>query len=100
MINIDKYLKVTRIIADIESLQTPYGSQAISKEVSRNSFFGGNGKPQELEDYNIVASPHLQELLLLEIWKVCQLNRKEDDRAWKLSCLIQPREGQTVNNVL
>ena len=100
LINIDKYLKVTRIIADIESLQTPYGSQAISKEVSRNSFFGGNGKPQELEDYNIVASPHLQELLLLEIWKVCQLNRKEDDRAWKLSCLIQPREGQTVNNVL
>lgn len=93
LINIDKYLKITRIIADIESLQIPYGLQSVVKETNRNSIFGGS-KPQELEDYNIVASPHLQELLLLEVWKVCQLNRKEDDRAWKLSCLIQPREGQ------
>lgn len=94
LINIDKYLKITRIIADIESLQIPFGTLGTSKEANRNSIFGGNSKPQELEDYNIIASPHLQELLLLEVWKVCQLNRKEDDRAWKLSCLIQPRDGQ------
>lgn len=101
LINIDKYLKITRIIADIESLQIPYTSSSIdnSKDQKRSSiFFGMSGGPAAakhggLDDWQITSFPALQELILLDLWKVCQLNRQEDDRAWKLSCLVQPREA-------
>lgn len=96
LINIDKYLKITRIIADIESLQIPYIDPSLKlKDNKRSSLLfmssNGNNKPSS-DDYHIISLPSLQELILLELWKVCQLNRKEEDRAWKLSCLIQPRE--------
>ncbi|CAH2354345.1 hypothetical protein CLIB1423_16S00540 [[Candida] railenensis] len=102
LINIDKYLKLTRIIADIESLQIPYTeSQAratsnslASNANKRNTIFSiSKPTPDKFEDYHIIPVPSLQELVLLELWKVCQLNRKEEDRAWKLSCLIHPREA-------
>lgn len=96
VINIDKYLKTTRIIADIESLQTSYidADTNTSRERRRSSLLLGIGanKTADLDEYNIIPAPPLQELILLELWKVCQLNRKEEDRAWKLSCLIQPRD--------
>lgn len=96
VINIDKYLKTTRIIADIESLQTSYidADTNMSNERRRSSLLPGIGasKTTDLDEYNIIPAPPLQELILLELWKVCQLNRKEEDRAWKLSCLIQPRD--------
>ncbi|KAL6450080.1 BUD5 Bud site selection protein 5 [Candida maltosa Xu316] len=72
VINIDKYLKITRIIADIECLQIPY--------------LNDNDGPESIKPVS-----GLQELILLELWKICQLNKTEEDRAWKLSCEIQPR---------
>ncbi|KAK6456096.1 uncharacterized protein RJT20DRAFT_127887 [Scheffersomyces xylosifermentans] len=96
LINIDKYLKITRIIADIESLQIPYVDASTQKEMKRNSMsFMSNSKLNEVEDYSIVPVPALQELILLELWKVSQLNKAEEDRAWKLSCLIQPRDANS-----
>ncbi|KAK6459943.1 ras guanine nucleotide exchange factor domain-containing protein [Scheffersomyces coipomensis] len=103
LINIDKYLKITRIIADIESLQIPYTNSSTtttsSKELRRSSISFNAKIPNsststnlEMEDYTIVSVPSLQELILLELWKVCQLNKAEEDRAWKLSCTIQPRD--------
>lgn len=83
LINIDKYLKITRIIADIESLQIEY--------TKPHSLDDGSG---DGDDYAVVPVPQLQELILLELWKICQLNKKEEDRAWKLSCVIQPRDVQ------
>lgn len=83
LINIDKYLKITRIIADIESLQVPY-EDARDKRFSTFSV----GKSEE---YQISAVPVLQEFILLELWKVSQLNSKEEDRAWKLSCGIEQK---------
>lgn len=97
IINIDKYLKTARIIADIESLQVPYTSEASKHEYKRSSLMiamsGAQGKPENTDDYRIIAVAPLQELILLELWKVSQLNRQEEDRAWKLSCLIQPRDA-------
>ena len=43
-------------------------------------------------NYTINPVAPLQELILLELWKICQLNKTEEDRAWKLSCKIQPRD--------
>lgn len=97
IINIDKYLKTTRIIADIESLQVPYTADPLKQDYKRSSLMmamsGAQGKPESADDYRIIAVAPLQELILLELWKVSQLNRKEEDRAWKLSCLIQPRDA-------
>lgn len=72
LINIDKYLKITRIIADIEMLQIPYVSEGSQNQLT--------------------PLMPLQELILLELWKVYQVNKNEEDRTWKLSCLIQPKE--------
>lgn len=79
LINIDKHLKTARIIADIESLQIGYDRPTTT----------GDG-----DDYTIIPVSSLQELILLELWKICQLNKKEEDRAWKLSCSIQPRDAR------
>lgn len=86
LINIDKYLKITRIIADIENLQVNYQSNHDSHPVNDSV---------DPNDYSIIPVPSLQELILLELWKVAQLNKREEDRAWKLSCLIQPRDGSS-----
>ncbi|CAI5755617.1 unnamed protein product [Candida verbasci] len=90
LINIDKYLKITKIIADVECLQVSYVNP--KQNLKRNSIlsFKEETKP---DDYFINPLPNLQELILLELWKVVQLNKQEDDRAWKLSCVIQPRDN-------
>lgn len=99
LINIDKYLKITRIISDIERLQILYPSDARSTssknhktDIDENSSL--SGKSFDAPDYNIKPVPSLQEVILLELWKVCQLNKKEADRAWKLSCKIHPRDSK------
>ncbi|CAN3500417.1 hypothetical protein DICA1_C04852 [Diutina catenulata] len=84
VVNIDKYLKITRTIADIESLQTSYVAPA------------SPSSPRD-DDYYIHPCPALQELILLELWKVQQLNSHEKDRAWNLSLAILPRELATAN---
>ncbi|CUM68532.1 uncharacterized protein PRCAT00006258001 [Priceomyces carsonii] len=94
LINIDKYLKITRIIADIESLQLPYLSTLPQKENKRSSMlFPSSSKLSDVEDYNIISVESMQELILFELWKVCELNKSDEDRAWKLSCAIHPREA-------
>lgn len=84
VVNIDKYLKITRTIADIELLQTQYVAPALPL------------LPRD-DDYYIHPCPALQELILLELWKVQQLNSHEKDRAWNLSLAILPRELATAN---
>lgn len=91
LINIDKYLKVARVIADIESLQIPY-TEPVSKQ-KRSSLFSINLSKSTTEDYTIAQIPALQELILLELWKISQQNKRDEDRAWKLSCEIQPRDA-------
>lgn len=100
LINIDKYLKITRVIADIESLQIPYTKDTEKRPTKSPSVFSltlAKNNLGTVEEYTIAAVPALQELILLELWKISQLNKKEEDRAWKLSCLIQPRDTPQVN---
>lgn len=91
LINIDKYLKVARVIADIESLQIPY-TEPVAKQ-KRSSLFSISLSKSTTEDYTIAPIPVLQELILLELWKITQQNKRDEDRAWKLSCEIQPRDA-------
>lgn len=90
LINIDKYLKVARVIADIESLQIPYTEPVIKQR--RSSLFSINLSKSN-EEFTIALIPVLQELILLELWKISQQNKRDEDRAWKLSCEIQPRDA-------
>lgn len=101
LINIDKYLKITRVIADIESLQISY-TRGDKFTRSGTLFTLSTAKKREsissniLEDYSIAPVPALQELVLVELWKISQVNKKEEDRAWKLSCAVQPRDTPQV----
>lgn len=94
LINIDKHLKLTRVIADIESLQVRYVEEDGSRRRSRFSLNLGKNTTADLK---IVSNPALQELVLLEFFKIAQLNKGEEDRAWKLSCDLQPRDTPRVN---
>lgn len=89
LINIDKHLKLTRVIADIETLQVRYVEEDGMKRRSRFSLNLGKNTTADLK---IVSNPALQELVLLEFFKIAQLNKSEEDRAWKLSCALQPRD--------
>ncbi|RLV95382.1 Bud site selection protein 5 [Spathaspora sp. JA1] len=95
LINIDKYLKTTRIIADIESLQISYlDKDDLSSQPKRYSFLSLSKTTTSSNDgYFISPAPALQELILLELWKIIQLNNSEEDRAWKLSCAIQSKDS-------
>ncbi|EGW34112.1 uncharacterized protein SPAPADRAFT_135010 [Spathaspora passalidarum NRRL Y-27907] len=92
LINIDKYLKTSRIIADIETLQISY-LDTEEHHPKRYSFLSlSKTNTGGSDGYFISPVPALQELILLELWKIIQLNNSEEDRAWKLSCDIQPRD--------
>lgn len=101
LINIDKYLKITRVIADIESLQIPYNKEYDQGNKSGTLYSFANSKKtgsplNEMEDYTIASVPALKELILLELWKITQINKREEDRAWKLSCSVQPRDASNI----
>lgn len=88
LINIDKHLKLTRVMADIESLQVPYlRDPEKGRRTSKRS-------SDSMDEYNITSVPALKELILFELWKLAQLHKNDDDRAWKLSCSIKPCESR------
>jgi hypothetical protein len=107
LINIDKYSKITEIVADLQALQVSYkdtgelgklyndkNTDIVRSETIKNlkKQMNENSEVSFTDMFDINGVPILQELILLEIWKVKQTNAKDDDRSWKLSCAIQPRE--------
>lgn len=107
LINIDKYFKITEIISDIQTLQISYkdvgelgtiyndkNTDIVRSETIKNlkTQFDQSQDISFADMFDITGVPFLQELILLEIWKVKQTNARDDDRSWKLSCAIQPRE--------
>lgn len=95
MINIVKYMKITRILADIELLQIPYATTLSTGQRRISGLFLSFNRSSTVstaEDYSIIPVPELQEMILLELWKISLLNRRHHDRAWKLSCSIRSKE--------
>ncbi|ODV84396.1 hypothetical protein CANARDRAFT_8749 [[Candida] arabinofermentans NRRL YB-2248] len=107
LINIDKYFRITRIISDLQTLQIPYRDvgelgaiyndgkvDLIRSNTIKNlkTQLSSEDDTNYVDMFDIMGVPCLQELTLLEIWKVKQIGSSEDDRAWKLSCDIQPRD--------
>lgn len=110
LINIDKYFKITKIISDIQTLQVSYKDTGelgafyndhnvdiARSETIKNLQVHLNKGDEDLslnDMFDIKGLPLLQELILLEIWKVKQTNDRDDDRSWKLSCALQPKETE------
>lgn len=111
LINIDKYFKITKIIGDIQTLQVPYKDTGelgafynennsdlmrseTLKSLKAQAQWSGNDDLALNDMFDIKGLPLLQELILLEIWKVKQTNDRDDDRSWKLSCELQPKEAE------
>ncbi|KAI5962619.1 BUD5 [Candida pseudojiufengensis] len=69
VINFQKFSKIIKIIGDLQKLQIPYNSSDV-----------------DMLDYKIENLYGLQELILLELWKINILYKNDDDRGWKLSC--------------
>lgn len=110
LINVDKYSKITEIISDIQILQISYkdigelgkfyndkNTDIVRSETIKNlkNQLDSDNDVSFADMFDITGVPILQELILLEIWKVKQTNSRDDDRSWKLSCAIQPRETET-----
>ena len=83
VINFQRYSKIVKIIADLQQLQVPYnnGSDTASHALIDSTDVGD-------VDYEVQNVPALQELILLELWKVNILHKNDEDRGWKLSCAI------------
>ncbi|GME80509.1 unnamed protein product [Ambrosiozyma monospora] len=108
LINIDKYFKITRIISDLQSLQVAYKDigelgnvynnartdmvRSTTIKKLRTQLTDVDADLSFADMFDIHGVPCLQELIMLEVWKVKQVNAKEEDRSWKLSCQIQPRD--------
>lgn len=89
IINIDKFLKISKVVSNMEFLQVGYDSIGAGKKSSkRNSIFSFNSG-SSLND-NVSPILALQEFILLEFWRVHQVNMKNDDRYWSLSKRIKP----------
>lgn len=88
IINIDKFLKISKIVSNMEYLQVGYDNMGPTKKSKRNSIFSFNSG-SSLND-NVSPILPLQEFILLEFWRVHQANLKHDDRYWVLSKQIKP----------
>ncbi|CAK9437298.1 uncharacterized protein LODBEIA_P16760 [Lodderomyces beijingensis] len=79
VINFQKFFKIVKTIADLQQLQLPYHTCDESP----------SALPDIDVEYTVVQNiPALQELILLELWKVNILYKGDEDRGWKLSCEI------------
>lgn len=100
IINVDKFFKISRIVSNLEYLQVGYDSVNLpvnsygngghlptSPHKRRSSVFSFSSSSNNVGLNNEKISPvlSLQELILLELWRVHQLCLNDTERHWKMS---------------
>lgn len=87
IVNFDKFLRISKVISNLEYLQVGYdnsNNSSMKQKNRRNSIFTLSSS---ISNGNEDLSPilPLEEFILLEFWKVNQLNLNDSDRNWDLS---------------
>lgn len=85
IINFDKFIRVAKIISNMEYLQVGYDETPRKR---RNSMFSFNSTSSL--DNTLSPISQIQEFILLELLRVHQLNMGHEDRAWTLSKQLKP----------
>ena len=97
VINVDKYFRITKTIKAMQELQINYESSdkfGMSPKIDqerRDLFFQPNDQ-LSIDTYCISSIPELQQFILLELWRVGVYYEQDNDRAYQLSLLSQPRQ--------
>lgn len=95
IINIDKYFKITRNLSWIQFFQVGYDIDGKNNTTTmRDSFFHLNGNVN-VDSKHIKSVPLLQEFILYEFWRVNFLYLNDNDRGYKLSLGLQPKQTQS-----
>lgn len=90
LINTDKYIRMTKIISNIQFFQVGYSQSSLDRLDSRDSFF--HLTEQLSIDTNVITNiPILQEFILFEYWRVSRYYEGDEDRGYKQSLSILPR---------
>ncbi|KAH3676317.1 hypothetical protein WICMUC_002113, partial [Wickerhamomyces mucosus] len=92
IINFDKFLKISKIVSNVEFLQVGYDTNKKSSsndfnQNRRSSIFSFSSSNSLNESLSPILS--LQEFILLEFLRVHQSNVKNEDRYWELSKRIK-----------
>ncbi|SCV00832.1 LAMI_0G07580g1_1 [Lachancea mirantina] len=92
IINVEKYSRMTKIVALIQFLQVPYyAGESPEHETKRDSIFNISTS-MDVDSTNIKALPLLQEFILYELWRVHTLYRDDRERSHNLSSQLLPKE--------
>ncbi|SCW03124.1 LAFE_0G03466g1_1 [Lachancea fermentati] len=94
ILNIDKYIKVTKVISLMQFLQISYDTEdkVNISGPKRDSFFN-LASTMDIDTTSIKHVSLLQEFILYELWRVNFLYARDSDRSYKLSLEIVPRTG-------
>jgi hypothetical protein len=87
IINFDKFLRISRVVSNLEHLQVGYDGNSLNshtKKSKRSSIFSLTSSMSSMNEELSPILP-LQEFILLDLWRVHQLNLKDNDRNWTLS---------------
>jgi hypothetical protein len=85
IVNFDKFMRVSKIVSNMEFLQVGYDE---TPKKRRNSIFSF-GSATSLHE-NLCPILPIQEYILLELLRVHQLNMRHEDRAWSMSKKLKP----------
>lgn len=90
LINVDKYIRMTKIIGNLQFFQVGYSQSSLDSLDKRNSFFQV-AESLSIDTDVITNIPILQELIVFELWRVSKYYELDLDRGYHQSLRIIPK---------
>lgn len=90
LINVDKYVRMTKIISNLQFFQVGYSQSSLDSLDKRNSFFQVT-ENLSIDTDVITNIPNLQKFIIFEFWRVSKYYEHDSDRGYKQSLHLIPR---------
>lgn len=90
LVNVDKYIRMTKIISNLQFFQVGYSQSSLDSLDKRNSFFQV-AENLSIDTDVITDIANLQEFIIFEFWKVNKYYEHDSERGYKQSLHITPR---------